>query len=799
MTDCVLRAGVRAMVVLLAGAVMLALPMALPRAEDQPALAAAAHDSGSAAGNGETAPVVENQQQTWLDQRAEKVLLSRGAPPGPNGEPVLEIRESGPVYLQSLDDPANPYRNDYSEYDRWVHSNLMYPSRDELAAFGGFRSDEGAALRSSYPEGFALFQAETDAQGFQIPYSQMMTRFERNVDGEKLGDVLLKGWHGFYDSPAQREEYAAHASFYAGGVIPPQIAEQREQELWQKRAGLYPPVPAWLGQNPPLHSIFVPNGEILCYGPLGLEVTGIPGRAGGQNYVFMVEPCGELWYRYSADGKLLGKYDLGSYAIHPDWRVIYWPGIGETLNGYLKQRTPETKRQRFSQSTSYGYVAVLDYGEGGYGYQADGKEAEPKALAGLWDFNGSAVDPSTRLSGQRQYAGNALDRDTISRVYKAQLSLGLVSADTLSPYAGTPDGPVTGGPRPWCPIATGKDRSSGSFADPVCAEPVSKPRDWVLVRPLDDPQNPYRDEYKPWDHWAYANAHRMVPDEQIDWTAYQDRYKELQTLAAKEKRELTREENEELTSFMTHKVPPDWQSITVYVDENGWPLPLGSKRLSVFTEPDLNLDVREPAWYSRSYDGYMQFQAGGVMEPELQAAYNREGYRAVLKTLPAIPDWLMRAPVREALFMPNGDVITWGPLGSWDPDSSKDSKERKLPSWDDTYYRYNSAGELQSSLPRKTGPLSALYNLGMVQVYETANTLGYEAAGGPGVLIYKDKESKQIVSAWDWQGNALDFSQPIHPIRGCSHRLEWDYLWTLYQQQQADAAAGAAESNGAQS
>ncbi|MCC7476982.1 hypothetical protein IT575_00870 [bacterium] len=776
------------LLILLAGLFTVSGPDIAARAEDSVSASESADSAGA-----EQANAAADPQASWLDELAARMLISRGAPPGPQGEPVLEIRASGPVYLKSLDDPANPYRDEYSPFDRWAHQHQIYPSRDELSAFSGTRSPEGQAIRSSYPEGYELYHCQTDAQGFQIPYTRMMTRFERNVEGEQLGDVLLKGWFGFYDSEAQREEYASRAQFYAGGVAPAELLTQREELLWEKRAALYPPVPVWLGQNPPLYSIFVPHGEILCYGPLGLEVTGIPGRSGGQNYVYLLEPCGELWYRYSADGKLLGKYDLGSYSIYPDWRVIYWPGAGEVLGGFINQRTAQTNRQRYQHSNSYGYAAILDYGEQGHGYQADGSEARPQSLAGLWDFDGKVVDPATRLSAQRQYCGNNLDRDTIRRLHKAQLALGIVSADSHSPYAGTAEGPVIAqGPRPWQPIATGRDRSRGFFLDPVCAEAVERPRDWVLVRALDDPANPYRGQYRAWDHWAYQNAHRMVPDEPIDWQKYQERYKELQILAAREKRELSREEHEELQGYMSNKAPEDWQRLTVYVDKDGWPLPLNQKRMNVYAEPDPSLDLRETSWLSRSFDDLFHFDAGGVMEPALLEEYGRENLRAVLRTMPPIPDWLMQSAVRDAIFMPNGDVITWGPLGSWDPDAEKENKERKLANWADTYYRYNSAGELQSSLPRMAGPLSALYNLGMVQVYETASTLGYEASGGPGVLIYRDKESKQIISAWDWQGNAVDFSQPIHPVPGCSRRFEWDYLWNLYQQQLQDSKPTAA-------
>ena len=41
--------------------------------------------------------------------------------------------------------------------------------------------------------------------------------------------------------------------------------------------------------------------------------------------------------------------------------------------------------------------------------------------------------------------------------------------------------------------------------EPGQVRAVTKEGEWIMVRPLDDPENPYREHYGAWDKWFYAN------------------------------------------------------------------------------------------------------------------------------------------------------------------------------------------------------------------------------------------------------------------------------------------------------
>jgi len=71
------------------------------------------------------------------------------------------------VVVQSLDDPDNPYKDDYRDWDHWVYANLVPAPK--------------AWKEGEYPENWDSLSAEVDENGYVIPMLETVRLREESI------------------------------------------------------------------------------------------------------------------------------------------------------------------------------------------------------------------------------------------------------------------------------------------------------------------------------------------------------------------------------------------------------------------------------------------------------------------------------------------------------------------------------------------------------------------------------------------------------------------------------------------
>ncbi|MDQ3023082.1 MAG: hypothetical protein M3R04_01660, partial [bacterium] len=368
--------------------------------------------------------------------------------PQPNAAEHLARNSAGAsIAVKPIDDPANPYAGQYGAFDRWLHEHYVPAlSPEEQKFYPGFRADMREAwteFRAQYPEHWAFLRGKVDEQGWQVPARTQSLNKEPETAKTIREYVTAQQQQSksFEERIRQQNEMFY---FDAVGMYTPELREQIKGESYRRLAPEYPAIPAWLGSNPPLQTVFVPNGEILTYGPLGLHVTSERER----QRLWPDFPPGETWYRYSTDGKLLGTQqawpghrapDTGWAEVYHDWR--------------------EFNVQLRTAHEDWSYVSTLPGGIRAYSSVEEVRNPEtpgmvtrePREAVAAFDFDGHWLDLDAPIDLAKRHLGTPTGRSTLSGVFAAQIELGLTRAYTLSPHTGTPEGPAVVDPTPRAP------------------------------------------------------------------------------------------------------------------------------------------------------------------------------------------------------------------------------------------------------------------------------------------------------------------------------------------------------------
>jgi hypothetical protein len=223
--------------------------------------------------------------------------------------------------VRDLDDPANPYKDSYGPWDRWIMAHAAYPTFDEMKAY-----QNGTA-----PEGWIYLRPAVDHDGFLIP---QLTELE--------GKLLEQS-----DYKAFRSRPDCVLTFSAAGTMDAAVLAELEQSKLALWAAKMPAIPEWLAAAPAKRAVVLPSGEVASYGPLGAGA----GPIDAATWRFAADGTPEVYYRYSAAGEELGRTVPGQ-----PWHELFTPGYTEqillgtsaagqipvVLNGYTLALDPAT-------------------------------------------------------------------------------------------------------------------------------------------------------------------------------------------------------------------------------------------------------------------------------------------------------------------------------------------------------------------------------------------------------------------------------------------------------------------------
>jgi hypothetical protein len=198
--------------------------------------------------------------------------------------------------VRDLDDPANPYREKYGTWDRWLLANAKNPTMEEMQAF----------MAGSAPEGYIYLRPTVSEEGWLIPQlEELRTQFEQQTD-----------------YAAYRARPSCILTFSASGVADLATAQGLEQARLKLWAELLPHAAAWLTSAMPKRVVLLPDGGAVTYGPLGSagKVTD------AASFRYDAEGNPEVYYRYDASGKEVAHTTPGQ-----PWQELFMPGYTQDV------------------------------------------------------------------------------------------------------------------------------------------------------------------------------------------------------------------------------------------------------------------------------------------------------------------------------------------------------------------------------------------------------------------------------------------------------------------------------------
>ena len=374
--------------------------------------------------------------------------------------------------VRALDDPANPYKDKYGPVDRWAWEHALDPSQISTAASPA-PMPEAAEVTAPMPVSYLM---PVDKDGWPVPFDDYQTRAHEQQKGTNFDMALgAKTPREYYQRSINRTFDAQEAqpqlpadwptySYLVRGAMPPAVYSDYEAQFYAGMADRYPPIPAWLGENTPQAAVFLPDGTILCYGPLGRHYL----PDGHYSDYELAEWPAETWYRYTADGKQLESHS----ALGESWNWM------TSWNSRLTEL--ETARLPTGRQTTTGSgFAVIGHSHPAASAAPPGTPApsSPADVVAAFAWDGTELPLDGPLPAYPPGTCQLLRRDSLLPAYRAQLRSGRTTRTSLSPYAGQTGGPVVVDPTP--------------IKHPLLAFlSGSQGRKFVEVRPLNDPASP---------------------------------------------------------------------------------------------------------------------------------------------------------------------------------------------------------------------------------------------------------------------------------------------------------------------
>jgi hypothetical protein len=181
--------------------------------------------------------------------------------------------------LRPLDDPGNPYIADYTDYDRWVYTNIRPDWSPNKVVWENGRWVAPAGV----PADWKVTAVRVDPQGYLLP---------------SLGETTLK-MGPIAPSALPDDEYYY---VFAAGPAEDTVFKVYDDERVARVAPMFPDVPDWVIKQPAERVVFVPNNE------------------------YVVLDNG-IWVRYDATGRVVAKAPAGTTT----WRALYWPTFADAV------------------------------------------------------------------------------------------------------------------------------------------------------------------------------------------------------------------------------------------------------------------------------------------------------------------------------------------------------------------------------------------------------------------------------------------------------------------------------------
>ena len=561
-------------------------------------------------------------------------------------------------------DPANPFRDDYTEYELWCYRNII--NQDDIQErFFDFDEETGT---NPLPDGQVYIRGTVTQDGWMNPIRKMLADDWK----EHLG----------YTSPFPKV-YPGYMS-----CLGQMDREQMEglQALHGLAAAPYlPPIPEWVLDHPCYSMQFTVDGMVLLQGEVETEAeTPLhPVYSTGMNW-FISENDYLPYTLYDSDGNLIGRT-----GPKKEWWTILLDDV-EELTGYPPEEV--------EGSEYWGTVSFYLLDEDG--------EADIDQKIGSFDLTGSPRENN---------------RDSL-RDYDPRCDLTIFGPGVRAAYEeqqrcepilpcgwdiGTGD---LADLDPTQPIACGDAIGGGGIL-------FGLPLRLIQIRPLDAPGNPYAGMYSQWDRLAWTCLESRWQKEGADQTLALAQL-ELDFTGADGWEgidEIIEAETRSSGYRSPHKIAEaegwirngiNWDTFDIHVNDDGYVVPA----LLQFQKERCPVGPDNPAVELLGEKTYMGFRTEtvGVISEELEQQRRAAELATIARYLPPIHYDLVVKPPRRVMFMPDGEFVTDGPLGGL----------HDLTHSDTDYHRYSAEAVHRGQISWMDGEWYELFFPEVVQITE---------------------------------------------------------------------------------
>jgi len=246
--------------------------------------------------------------------------------------------QSVTLELLALDDPDNPYREQYTAYDRWVFEHVVIPGTEEPVKLPSEMTQEeihALALGTDQPMNWYETSARVYDESILVPFQ-----------------ISMRDNHEAIKNHTKSELANRSTIVRVKGVLDPELRKVFRREADRIVAGYYPPVPAWLAENPPKRVMLLPDGRVLTEGLLG------------------------DWDKEDEEGGCCGDSVQGTYALYDISGTLQAARQSGWL-GLLDNSTEAEQPQGHAIWTDDGYWKFYD--------------RETDGLIAVWDFDGTPL------------------------------------------------------------------------------------------------------------------------------------------------------------------------------------------------------------------------------------------------------------------------------------------------------------------------------------------------------------------------------------------------------------------------
>jgi hypothetical protein len=273
----------------------------------------------------------------------------QSAPKSPEPERVTKVA-APPVAVKLLapDDPSNPYKGQYREWDLWL---AQHEATEQVAFLDGKRPEKWVSLSTC-----------VDRSGAIVPLLEA---------SRILHEGLAHGNEAYYKDLPYRVR--------GEGEMEPALYQQYMDEETSLMASYFPPIPEWLAANPPRESILVPSGEVVTLGLLGsgfkkrdpANPSGQQSCCGGSGEQYWIysstgEPLesakGHWWWNYYERNNPRVNEEMGNFNCSRRDGVIYFtkPGTEEIASVWTwdGKRLPGTTLPPLADSAPFVHLTA---------------------------------------------------------------------------------------------------------------------------------------------------------------------------------------------------------------------------------------------------------------------------------------------------------------------------------------------------------------------------------------------------------------------------------------------------------